>query len=174
MPASRIVNLFSALIVVCTLHSQSSCLRVSFERFGNPKTYEIFTYEILHYKMKGDVFYRKNKIVNMRDSIIVFDNDSILHLNEIKAILLNKNIAEVRMLRTFFYATGIAFFTLNTVNNALIGTEPVLDGVAASISAGLIGTGFLIKQLEIRRIKMGKGKTLKVIPISYQNLSHSN
>jgi hypothetical protein len=156
------------------LHPQSSSLHVTYERFGKLKRFEVFTYETLEYKLKGDLFYRKNKIVNMRDSFIVFSNDSVLRLDQIKGIRLNKNIAEVKQLRKFFIALGIAFFSLNTVNNIITDSPPIVDGVAASVSAGLITVSFLIKQLEIKRIRITKNKTLKVVSINYQDLNEKN
>jgi hypothetical protein len=160
--------------LVFRLNSQSSSLQITFERYGKLKRFEVFTYETLEYKLKGDLFYRKNKIVNMRDSFIVFSNDSVLRLDQIKAIRLTKNIAEVKQLQRFFIALGIAFFSLNTVNNIITDSPPLIDGVAASVSAGLFTFSFLIKQLEIKRIRITKNKTLKVVSINYQNLNEKN
>lgn len=171
MDRHRGIFFICAFLSVISVFSQSTSLQITYERYGKLKKYEVFTYEFMEYRLKGDVFYRKNKIAFMNDSLIVFTNDSVIRLDQLKSIRLTKNIAEVRKLRTFFYSLGIAFFSLNTINNVITDSPPIVDGVAVVVSAGLFTAGFLIKQLEIKRIRITKNKNLKVVPISYQNLN---
>jgi hypothetical protein len=134
----------------------------------------VFTYEKLDYKLKGDWFYHKNKIANMRDSVIVFANDSVIFLNQIKSIRLRKNIPHIAELAFVLNGLGIAFFGLNAFNNAITDGPFYVNGVAACVSGGLFTLGFLVRQLGIKRIRMTKNKTLKVIDMNYNNLNRKN
>ncbi len=43
--------------------------------FGKEKSFQFFNNSSIDYKLKGDLFYRTHKLVNMNDSILIFDND---------------------------------------------------------------------------------------------------
>jgi len=70
-----------------------------------------------------------------------------------------------------FMIGGIAFLPLNTLNNYLIGTSPAFDEKALYISAALLTTSVLIKQLGIRRVRLNKKTDFKVLSINYENLN---
>jgi hypothetical protein len=156
------------------LNSQSS-LQVSINRFGTTKIFEVFTYENLEYKLKGNWFYRKDRIANMRDSIIVFANDSVIFLNQIKSIRLRKNVPHLAELAFVINGLGIGFFGLNTFNNAITDSPPIIiDGVAICVSGGLFTLAYLVKQLGIKRVRITGNKTLRIVEMNYNDLNKKN
>lgn len=142
-----------------------------YTRFGKLKTIEIYNGEVLEYKLKGDYSYRLNRIVNLQDSFIVFSNDTIIKLNQLKAICIRKSNFLMKQFQQVFILGGGLFFLFNTTNNFLNDRQPIIDQKAAFIGAGLITTGFLIKQIGIRRIRINHTKSLKIVNLDYQNLS---
>jgi hypothetical protein len=165
-------NLFLLFLFVINLDSFSQkTLQVFFMRFGTLKKIEVYNGEVLEYKLNGEHRYRRNKIVNLQDSFIVFSNDTIIKLDQLKAICVRKSNFLMRQFQKVFIAGGGLFFVLNTTNNLINERSPVLDQNAALIGAGLISTGFLIKQIGIRRIRITKHKQLKIIDLNFNNLS---
>ena len=146
-------------------------LKVMYTRFGKLKTVEIYNGEVLEYKLKGEHRYRLNKIVNLQDSFIVFSNDSVIKLNQIKAICSRKSNFLMKQFQQVFMLGGGLFFIFNTTNNLLNDRHPAIDQTAAIIGAGLVGTGFLIKQIGIKRIRINHNKSLKIVNLDYQHLS---
>jgi hypothetical protein len=149
-------------------------LRLTTGSFGKAKIYDVYNYEILEYKLKSDKFYRKNKIVHMQDSLILFDNETEIKLGDIKAIRFrNLNYLEV-ILDKFFRRAGILFLSLNTVNNIIIESAPVISPKPVLISMALFGTSFIIKELGTKRIRMRKNKNLAILDFDYKHLSIKN
>jgi hypothetical protein len=146
-------------------------LKVFYTRFGKLKTVEIYNGHVLEYKLKGEHSYRLNKIVNLQDSFIVFSNDTIIKTNQLKAICIRKSNFLMKQFQQVFMLGGGLFFVLNTTNNLLNERQPVIDQKAAFIGATLIATGFLIKQIGIRRIRINHKNYLKIINLDFQNFS---
>ncbi|MBA2611353.1 MAG: hypothetical protein H0U95_05225 [Bacteroidetes bacterium] len=146
-------------------------LEILITRFGKLKKFEVHNGEFLEYKLKGQFSYHRNKITNLQDSLIVFSNDSVIKLEQLKAIRLKNNIHLVRTFQTAFIGLGAGFFFLNTTNNLINDRSPAIDPLAVMIGAGLIGTGLLIKQIGIKRIRINGRKHLKIIDLNLNNLS---
>jgi hypothetical protein len=146
-------------------------LDILFTRFGALKKFEVYNGDVLEYKLKGEHRYRSNKITNLQDSFIVFSNDTIIKLDQLKAIRIRKNNVLISLLKGVFITGGAMFFFLNTTNNLINERSPIIDQNAALIGAGLITTGLLIKQIGIRRIRITKHKQLKIIDLNFNNLS---
>ncbi|WP_317897228.1 hypothetical protein [Aurantibacillus circumpalustris] len=161
---------FFLLFAQCLLHSQTF-LRVTNTSFNNPKSYDIFINEVLEYKLKGQFIFHKAKLIAMSDSTLVFANDIEVKWNQLKALRVNKNNHLVSSVSFIFIAGGVVFFSLNTINNIIIGDQPALDAKAAYISAALVVTGYLIKQLEKKQLRIKESTYLKVLTINYQDLN---
>lgn len=146
-------------------------MEVLVTRFGKLKKYEVYVGDFLEYKLKGKYSYRRDKITNLQDSFIVFKNDSVIKLSQLKAVRLKKNHHLVRTLQTAFIGLGGGFIFLNTTNNLIAERSPALDPLAVLIGAGLIGTGIIIKQINIKRIRINDRNQLKIIDLNFNNLS---
>lgn len=158
------------LIMKSTLFSQT-VLRVSYNRLGSVKIYHIAVNEVLEYKLKGEFRFKKNKIINMHDSTILLDNYTEIQLNQIKVLRLGKNNFLVTKFKKFFFDGAVLFISLSVVNNLIIHTTPVLNKNAVYVSAALFVTGFLIKEIGIKRIRITKRKSLKIYNRDYEHLN---
>lgn len=160
------------IYVICAGQGLSQkILEIDIVRFNKLKTIQLYNNSLLEYKLKGGHHYRINKITDLRDSSILFSNDSVVSLSQIKAIKVRNGNHLYPLFSGFFYTGGVLFVGLDTFNNAINGESPVVKPLAVYVSAGLIATGFIIKQLSIKRIRMNKRKTLRILEADYQNLS---
>ncbi|MEO6304346.1 MAG: hypothetical protein ABIP51_14365 [Bacteroidia bacterium] len=166
----HILILFFVLAGNLNCFSQKT-LEIVYTRFGKLKKYEIHNGEVLDYKLKGQLTYHRNKITNLQDSFIVFSNDTIIKLNELKAVCIHRSNFVIRLFQSAFITGGAFFFFLNTTNNLINSREPVIDPKAILIGAGLVTTGILIKQLGVKRIRINKHKQLKIVDLDFNNLS---
>ena len=162
--------LFLSLTANVDCFSQKT-LKIVFTRFGQVKRYDIHVDEMLEYKLKGQFFYHQNKIVNLEDSFIVFSNDEAVELNQLKVVRVNRGNYVITKFRKFFIRGGLIFFVLNTFNNNYNHIQPVIDEKAALIATGLIGTGLILREMGLKRIRITKRKYLKIVDLGFNNLS---
>lgn len=146
-------------------------LEIYFTSFGKIKKFEVYNGDHLEYKLKGQHGYRRDKVVNLQDSFIVFSNDTMIKLNQLKAIRIQKNNTLVKTFQRAFIILGGGFFFLNTTNNIINERSPVIDVNGALIGGGLIITGILVKQLNIKRVRLKESKHLKILDLNFNNLS---
>ncbi|MCE3258711.1 MAG: hypothetical protein K0S12_352 [Bacteroidetes bacterium] len=136
------------------------------------KTLEVFINEELEYKVKGTHRYIRHRVVNLRDSLIVFDNDSVVVLRDLKAIKLRDQRHLLNVFGKFMQTFGVLFIGLNTVNNVIFSREPVVDKRSGGIAAGIIGTGLVLRYFSAKRIRINKHTVLKVTEIKYSGLNN--
>jgi hypothetical protein len=159
------------ILFFCNSLSSQTFLRISYEGLTGTKVYEVFKDELFEFRLKGKNNYIKKKIVHMQDSIIVFDDNSVIFLSQLKNIRLRMHNHLVNTFQAAFLVAGIGFISLNTVNNIIAGETPVVDEQAVWISLALVGTSFLVRELGIKRIHLNDKKTLKIISIDYHHLN---
>lgn len=146
-------------------------LEIDITHFNHFKSIQLYNDSYIEYKLKGEHKYRINKIVNMKDSLVIFDNDSSITLSEIKAIKLRDANHLYKLFSGFFYTGGVLFVGLDTFNNFINSETPYVKQTAVIASAGLITIGFITKQLSIKRIRINKRKSLRILETDYQNLN---
>jgi hypothetical protein len=154
-----------------TSYFSQNKLRLTYERLGKVKTYEFYTGDLLDYRLKGSTFYNQDKISNLQDSMIVFRNDTIIRLNEIRTVRIMSSSHLAKTLQDAFVISGAGFILLNTVNNAIYSRTPLVDPASVYISAGLLTGGLIIKAMRTKIIHITKNKTLKIIEGKYENLN---
>ena len=158
-------------LINLSLGFSQKILEIDITRFNKFKNIQLFNNSYLEYKLKGEHKYRINKVVNMKDSLIIFDNDSSITLSQIKVIKLRNANYLYRLLSGFFYTGGVLFVGLDTFNNFINNQSPVVNQTAVIASAGLLSMGLIIKQLSIKRVRISKHKTLRILDTDYQNLN---
>lgn len=134
--------------------------------FKKEKTFQIFNNSSLDYKIKGDVFYRTHKLVNMNDSLLIFDNDEVVKMKDLKAIRIKG-----MMISPYFFGGGILFLLLDTGNNIAKGHSNIINEQAILVSSISIITGVIIKRLQDKHIRIGKNVSVRVLDTDYQDLS---
>lgn len=149
-------------------------LEIDITRANNFKSIQLFNNDYLEYKLKDDHKYRIGKIVNLKDSLVIFDNDSVIKLSQIKVIKLRDANFMYQLFSSFFYTGAILFVGLDTFNNIINSQTPCFNQTAVIVSVALVASGYLIKQLSIKRIRFNNRKTLRIIDANYQKLNSKN
>lgn len=163
------------LIFVVTLKvSAQKTLKVFAQHFGKTKQYVFYNNEVLQYKLKGDWHYKRDKIVNMQDSSIVFANDSVVRLNDIKAIRFHRGGHLAKTFQEAFLIGGIGFFGLNTLNNGIMSREPLVDSKAVYIGGALVATSFVIKMICTKHLRIRKNTVMKINAVKYEELNRKD
>lgn len=172
MSAMRAKLLFLILLYLGShLMAQKSLELTSVGIFGRLNIVRIPNYSVFEYKAKGENKYRNNKIVNLQDTVIVFEDGNNIFLREIKRVKLRSDNRLIAVFSTLFIMGGVAFITVNTINNLIVPTEPVVNEQALLISAGLVGAGVILKQTGIKRVKINERNSLRIINIDFGNLN---
>lgn len=84
--------------------------------------------------------YHANKVVNMNDTMIVFDNDSVLKLSEIKAI----KVPGIK-LNYIFFNSAFGFLESEIFYHYMFNTSKVVTEQGALVTAILVAGGISYK-----------------------------
>jgi hypothetical protein len=153
-------NILLILLLIISKNSFSQkILEIDITRNNHIKVIQLYNNSYIEYKIKGEHKYRINKMVNLKDSLIIFDNDSSIRLSEIKAIKLRDANHLYKLFSRFFYTGGALFIGLDTFNNLINNETPYVTQTAVIASAALVTLGFITKQLSIKRIRINKHKS---------------
>jgi hypothetical protein len=133
--------------------------------FGKDKSFQFFNHSKIHYKLKGDVFYRTHKLVNMQDSFLVFDNDSVVMLGNIKKIRIDG-----AMVSPYFFGAGALFFMLDTGHGLLFERPQVISDQALTVTGVAFGLGCIVTYIQNKRIRIKKNSVFRIIDMDYRNL----
>jgi len=134
--------------------------------FGKEKTFQFFNNSSLDYKLKGDLLYKTDKLVNMNDSLLMFKNDVVVKINDLKAI----KITGARISHWLFTA-GILFFIIDTGNNLANGNAKIVNEQAVVASSILIIAGVIIKRIQDKHVYIRKNVSIRILDTNYQNLN---
>lgn len=133
--------------------------------FGKEKTFQFFNNSKLDYKLKGDLLYRTHKLVNMNDSLLIFDDDSAIKLRELKAIKIRgANISR------WLFTAGILFFIIDTGNNIANGHTTIVNEQTILVSSIFLLSGIIVKRIQDKHIYIRKNVTIRILDTDYQNL----
>jgi hypothetical protein len=149
-----------------TTYSQKTLALNYYSLFGKEKRFEFYTNSNFTYKLKGQLFYHTKKLTNMQDSILVFADESVILLNEIKAVRV-KGFPFSR----YLIGAGIIFTGVDIINNALWDHRPIVNERALTVSAYLIGAGLLVKCIENKHVRIRKSSTFRIMDIDTQHLN---
>ncbi len=135
--------------------------------FGKEKSFQFYNNSELEYKLKGELLYRKQKLVNMNDSILLFENDKTVKLTQLKSIKIKgANISH------WFFVAAFGFFIIDTGNNIANGNPTIVHQQAiVATSVGLLA-GLIIKRFQDKHVYMRKHVSIKIIDADYQNLNN--
>ena len=160
-----IVSIF--FCVNLTLGFSQKILEINYHSlFGKEKTFQFFNNSSLDYKLKGDLLYKTHKLVNMNDSLLIFKNDVVVKISDLKAI----KIRGARISHWLFTA-GILFFIIDTGNNLANGNAKIVNEQAILASAILIVAGVIIKRIQDKHVYIRKNVSIRILETNYQNLN---
>lgn len=134
--------------------------------FGKEKSFQFFNNSKLDYKLKGDLLYRTHKLVNMNDSLLIFDDDSSVKLTQLKAIKIRgANISP------WLFTAGILYFILDTGNNIANGHTTIVNEQTVLVSSIFVISGIIVKRLQDKHVYIRKNVTIRILDTDYQNLN---
>lgn len=134
--------------------------------FGKEKSFQIFNNSKLDYKLKGDLFYRTHQLVNMNDSLLIFNDDSSVKLSQLKAIKIRG-----AKISQWLFTAGALFFILDTGNNIANGNIKLVNEQTVLVSSILALSGIIVKRLQDKHVYIGKNVTIRILDTDYQNLN---
>lgn len=137
--------------------------------FGKRKSFQFFNQSKFSYKLKGERHYHSHKIVNMQDSLLVFDNDTAIKLSHIKAIRI-----EGMMISPYFFAAGTLFLLLDTGHNIAFGRPEIINEQALLVTGICFIGGFLMNYIQNKHIRIKKSDVMRIIDNDYRNLQTAN
>ncbi len=156
---------------ICSITFAQNTLEIDILRFNKLKTIQLYTGSPIEYKLKGEHKYHIHKMAALHDSMIIFENDSKILLSQIKAIKIHNANHLYPLFAGFFITGGVLFAGLDTFNNLINNQAKVVDERAVIAGASLIAAGLIIKQMAIKRVRMGKNKTLRILDLNYRDLN---
>jgi len=129
---------------------------------GTQRRYEYRAGTYLTYKQKGWDIYTTDRIVEMKDSTLVLENNLIL-IEQIESIdIQNASTNRPEILRTaesFLPVIGYGLLALDLFNLTIIdGNEFSLDERTTTTSAALVLTGYSLKIFRRKKIDLTKPK----------------
>lgn len=145
-------------------------LKVIFTRFGAVKKYEFFAGDLLQYKLKGNHHFNTGRILVLHDSTIILNTDSI-SVNNIKCIRIRKNNYHARLFQKIFFIGGFGYPALNLFNNSMNHVSPLINQNALVISGSFIAAGLLIRQSQVKRIRITKYKVIRIVDLDFERLN---
>jgi hypothetical protein len=134
--------------------------------FGKEKSFQFFNNSKLDYKLKGDVLYRTHKLVNMNDSLLIFDDDSAVKLSQLKAIKIRG-----AKISQWLFTAGVLFFILDTGNNIANGHTTIVNEQTVLVTSICVLSGIIVKGLQDKHVYIRKNVTIRILDTDYQNLN---
>src|SRR6218665_565294 len=155
----RVTGILILMAMGLAAFSQKS-LQVTFTRFGKLKKYELMVGNTLEYKLKDQRRFHAQPISNLRDSLVLLKNDSVITLGQIKKIRIRHNNYHNKLFQTIFSVGAVGYPLLNVVNNAINDNSPLLDQKAMIVSASFLSALFITREMGVTRLRITKKKTL--------------
>ncbi len=165
----KIFKLYLLLFLFGNINAQQ-VLQVLRVKPGSFKKYEIFTNEVIEYKLKGEHHYKKDVIVNMSDDRIMLQNDSMIKLSEIKALRFHRPSHLLKTINKVCFIGGVGYVSLNIINNLILDGALRVDPRALYISGGFIVAGLILKMISVKHVRIRSNTSLKIVDMTYRGL----
>jgi hypothetical protein len=133
--------------------------------------YEVYVNDVIEYKLKGQHHYRKDVIVNMNDTCVLLDKDSIVKIADIKALRLHRGEHLLGTINGACFIAGVGYVTLNVINNLILESSLKVDPKAIYVSAAFIVAGVILKIIGTKHVRIRSNTAVRVVNRSYQNIS---
>ena len=110
-------------------------------------------------------------ITGFSDSAFVFKDHKPLAFSSAKRITLLADRPLASLFGRFFRRFGIAFFGLNTLNQAITGNTPVFQVQALYIGSGIYSLGLALKAFENKQIRVRATTKFKTIEVNFSEIN---
>ncbi|GEM_PF-2566760 len=140
------------------------------EKAGTNKKVFFKSGDEIRYKLKGEDHYRKDHIVSLKDSSIIFHYNKI-GVEEISEIDIRKKDFikfNLKKTGTVLQISGAVYILLDQFNKTVVqGNDWEFEGDVWITGAILVGVGTAIKFLHPKKFKVGGKYKLHIIDINY-------
>jgi len=154
------LKIIIVLFFCCNSIISQNSLQIIYQRFGKTKTFEFYENDKLKFKLNGELFSHKYKLIAMQDSVIMLENNQEIHLNQIKAVSF-KNLPQ--NFHRYFFIAGTLFYALNIANSNFQGETTTIYERPVYITGAFFAAGILVYELNIKHIRITKNKIIRVV-----------
>ncbi len=166
------------IIFLCFIFFAVTCrsqdhFEITKTTLGHIKVHRIYTGEQFRYKLKGQLFFHRDRLVHMQDSLLIFANDRSINIHNLKKVGIERNIHLLETTEKYFIILGIGFFALNTVNNVITDNPPIINWTAAAIGGALVTFSQVFQVMQIKRVRIAKNTSLRIVNFNYDQLNTS-
>ncbi len=168
MTAPKLLIVFLSVFGICRSQSHFEITKTS---LGHIKVHRIYTGENFKYKKNGDLFFRRERVVHMQDSLLIFMNERSVNIHNLKKVGIERNIHLLQTVENYFIILGVGFFGLNTLNNVITDNPPIINWTAAAIGGALVGFSQVFQIMQTKRVKITKNTSIRVVNFNYDQLN---
>ena len=131
---------------------------------------EIYEGETFSLKIKNQKHWQYKRLVNIHDSLLIFSDDTVIKFSQLHKIRIEKPNRVTSAFQKLFMAGGIMFFGLHTVNQLIVGEQPVFSARVAVISGSLVICSLIFREQRIKRIRITDNTSIRTIEHNYQEI----
>lgn len=146
-------------------------LEIEHKKLFGIHTTTLNIYQKISIKTKEDKKLKQLVITGFSDSAFVFKDHKPLAFSAVKRITLLAERPLISLFGKFFRRFGIAFFGLNTINQAITGNTPVFQVQALYIGGSIYSFGLALKAFENKQIRIRSNTHFKTIEVNYSEIN---
>jgi hypothetical protein len=155
------IILLTAAFFMC-IASADAQVYLTLRKKGSTRKYQFFRGNNITYKMEGMDEFFTDRITDFADSTIILENNILLieQLHEVDVRNANSNRPEIlRQAEAVLPGIGIGLMALDIFNHTVVdGNSLTLDKGVTTTSAVLVTTGFALRIMRRKTIKLYKPK----------------
>lgn len=119
--------------------------------------------ENIECKLKGQIDYHVLKIKEIKDTSFILANDSSVLISKIKKVKLRFPNKKAKTISNFIILGGLMLSVGDAVNNSFNENESIVTPGVQGLAAGIIVSGIVIRQIGVKRLKINRDATIKII-----------
>ena len=169
--STAVAVLLAGMCLLCPTAQAQSHLEIEHKKLFGTRTATLNAYQSITIKTKEGEKLKHLIITGFSDSAFVFKDHKPLSFYKAKRIIVLADRPLCSLFGKFFRRFGIAFFGLNTLNQAITDNTPVFQLQALYIGGGIYSLGLVLKAFENKQIRVGSGTQFKTIEVNYSEIN---
>jgi hypothetical protein len=141
------------------------------EVITDKRKYEVYTNDVIEYKLKGEHHFKKDIVLNMNDSCLYLEKDSLVNVSKLKALRFHRESHLLGTINGVCFIAGVGYVSLNFINNLILQHAAKVDPKAIYISAAFVAAGVILKIIRIKHVRIKHDTVVRVVTRDYQNLA---
>jgi hypothetical protein len=141
------------------------------EVITDKRKYDVYTNDVIEYKLKGEHHFKKDIVLNMNDSCLYLEKDSLVNVSKIKALRFHRDNHLLGTINGVCFIGGVGYVSLNFINNLILQHAAKVDPKAIYISASLVAAGIILKIIRVKHVHIKHDTVVRIVTRNYQNLA---